>query len=105
MFRPKPNKLVLFVFALITGFIAAIAESFVGASFWNWFLPPVFPNVPHMTVTHALGIAFVIAAFYPGLTLAQSIEDYSDGLVKLAEKLFMTAFTLAVGFLVHITMF
>lgn len=97
---------VLFVFAL--GVYSTAAVGFVISVFWLWFLLPLFPMLPHLTVIQAIGLTFLFYAFKPNYKeMAESLsklgEQDEDAQKKIIASLFVLIFSpwvaLLVGFL------
>jgi len=53
---------VISLFAIILLY-GTFAWGFVLYKFWGWFLLPVFPLLPQISIVQAVGISFVIALF------------------------------------------
>lgn len=47
--------------------------------FWGWFLMPLFPALPVLTVLYAIGLSYVVGVFSPmrGLT-SKELEEIKD---------------------------
>ena len=73
---------VLFVFALVIllGVYSTAAVGFVISVFWFWFLLPLFPMLPHLTVIQAIGLTFLLNAFKP------NYKEMTESLSKLGEQ-------------------
>ncbi len=66
--------------ALIVGLAVDIVAIFVSAMcgmvIWNWFIPPVFPTAPQLTVPFAMGLSFTVSAFIS--TKQYKLDDLED---------------------------
>lgn len=104
---------VLFLLCLI--FIVAmvyftVAGAVVLTSFWSWFLIPVFPNLPQITLVNAIGINMLWGALNSSFTraivegLRDKTEEEEKG-AKAAIALLMLIFapwvTLLIGAIFH----
>ena len=41
----------------------SFSYGFLLYKFWYWFVLPAFPNLPHITFYHAVGLCFIIGLF------------------------------------------
>jgi len=55
-----PLTALIFLGALAWG---AFAWGFVLYKFWQWFLLPVFPTLPHISISQAVGLMIVVQLF------------------------------------------
>lgn len=56
---------LLLALILIAGIFiySTLSWGFVLYRFWYWFLLPVFPDMPHVTLLTTIGLAFLVGAF------------------------------------------
>lgn len=47
--------------------------------FWAWFLMPLFPALPVLTILYAMGLSYMVGIFHPmrGLT-SKELEEIKD---------------------------
>ena len=57
---------VLGIIALLIGLVlySTFSWGFVLYKFWAWFLIPIFPNLPQLTIMEAIGLMFMIGLFH-----------------------------------------
>jgi ABC-type lipoprotein release transport system permease subunit len=78
----KGCAVIFLVFALVIllGVYSTAAVGFVISVFWAWFLMPIFPMLPHLTVIQAIGITFLLNALKP------NYKDMTESLSKMGEQ-------------------
>ena len=81
---------LLLIFGAITLVAVALlygtfAWGFVLYKFWYWFLLPVFPILPHVTILQCVGIFFIIGLFHtpPSQYLKDDYVDKSKAYVNI----------------------
>lgn len=72
--------LVVLVFTLILSVVivySSLSWGFILSKFWEWFLIPIFPEIPHISLIQAIGITFFICLFRSGKStfVKDELED------------------------------
>lgn len=65
---------VIVIFYLIVLY-TLFSEGFVALKLWNWFLLPIFPNLPHLIYIQMIGIILAVAAIKPRNTPTYKVDE------------------------------
>jgi hypothetical protein len=92
---------------LLVAFIlvyATFAWGFVLWKFWYWFLLPVFPSLPEVTLVQCVGLMFILSLFH--VQTPQMIKkEYKDESLQNWATFLSPLLTLFIGWLIKIILF
>lgn len=104
--RTLPELLFWLMFTVLIAVIALILDGFILKTFWAWFLLPVFPGAPKLTITTAIGLACLISFIGQSWTKKQEEGDLSDKLAAMVGVSIITPLiTLGLGWLVWLAIY
>jgi len=90
----------LFVVFLLTGVISTIANGWMLSVYWDWFVLPLFPTMPHLTVGRAVGMAYIVTFLFRRGT--SEYKKFSDITVNLiAHTIVYYPLALLLGYVLH----
>lgn len=91
-----------------------VFRGFLIKTFWVWFLLPLFPNLPTLTILPAIGLSYLVGSFTPWKGITQKEMDEfststsdSRALLTFVNGLLYSvgiAFCLLGGYIVHCLM-
>ena len=73
---------------------------------WNWFIPPVFTNIPSLTITQSYGLILVVSFFRRNESSdTKDSKPISELQPKLYQQIFNTLFLFLIAYLFKITLY
>jgi hypothetical protein len=90
--------IVLFALAILYG---AFAWGFICWKFWYWFLLPVFPTLPEVTLVQCVGLMMFIGLFHTAIPPMPK-KEYRDDTSKNWATVIAPPIVLLLGWLVKI---
>lgn len=93
--------IVLGVFALMGLLIiwSTFAWGWVLFKFWGWFLMPVFPMLPEVTLVQCMGLMLVIGLFKGAATYIK--DEYKDQTHQWVALIINPWLTLLIGWMIY----
>lgn len=92
---------VLFSLVIVLGYIVS---GLVLSILWGWFVVPIFPLVPEISIAEAIGITLIVHLFMRSLATKADTDEESETSTKLGKMLarsFVAPFiTLFIGWIV-----
>lgn len=82
-------------------FYSAFAWGFVTYKFWYWFLLPVFPELPEVTLAQCVGIYVFISLFHNHLPQVIK-KEYRDDSMGTWIQILAPVMIYVIGWLMHI---
>jgi hypothetical protein len=89
-----------FVAAIVMIIIGLLVGGFILMMTWSWFIVPVFPTLPVLTLGQAIGIDVFISLLTAKMD--DKDRDFEEMFEKFAKGLFYSAVLLFVAWLVFI---
>lgn len=90
--------LLLIAIALVYG---VFAWGIVMYEFWYWFVLPVFPTLPHVTIVQCVGLMLFIGLFHTNIPQVIK-KEYKDESMHNWMTVLAPPVALLVGWLIHI---
>lgn len=53
------------IIAIVIDLVSILVSAFCGMIIWNWFMPPLFSEIPTLTFGSAIGLSLVLTVFDP----------------------------------------
>lgn len=82
-------SIILLALIAILGIISiaiylGLSWGIVTVNFWEWFIIPIFPDLPHITVFQAIGLFYFISLFKTQATyVVEEMEDKTRGWISI----------------------
>lgn len=92
---------VLGVLALMVGIIlySTFVWGYVASKFYYWFVLPIFPTLPHLSLMQIIGITFFVYVIMPKAALSDVKDEYRDKSSQLVTFFITPWVTLILGYI------
>lgn len=79
----------------------AFAWGFILYKFWNWFVLPIFVDLPHISIVQAIGLMCVVNLFHSRYNGENIKKEYKDVTISVTSLVLPWA-SLFLGWLIKI---
>lgn len=95
---------VLGLLALIAGVIlySTFIWGYVASKFYYWFVLPIFPSLPHLSLMQIIGITFFVYVIMPKAAPSDVKDEYRDKSSQLVTFFIMPWVTLCIGYILSL---
>lgn len=99
------------ILLVVLGLLALIADvilystfiwGYVASKFYYWFVLPIFPSLPHLSLMQIIGITFFVYVIMPKAAPSDVKDEYRDKSSQLVTFFIMPWVTLCIGYILSL---